>query len=331
MKLRVANILVAILSLLSTAVHAAQSVLAYSPLPAPALGRVETICSSGTTDEFVDQCVAELARYYPGMESAMDRQFTSSDSAFDSVLHGEARACTASYQLPVAEHQAFVDRNHRVLKYAQILKDAVCVGVHPDNPLNAISIAELDAVFSATRKAGWPQQISTWSELGVQDSPLARLKIHIYGGAPKWGTSQFFRQRVLQGGEFATNMTIGDVALGIEDATSVEDMILRDRSAIGFMSYRPRHVKLLSIRETTMSAAMAPMPKNIYTESYPYLVRKMYVYLDYPSPDAAPFQVRELVKFMLSLDGQAIAANLGFLPMTTAELVTAREQLGITD
>jgi len=318
---------------LLTAVCPGQGTLGYKPVSAPERMTKMIIYNSGTTDDFVKKCLAGLSSFYPGIEDSVDFNFVSSDGAFDAIVNGQTRVCAVSYQLPVDQHQAFVDQNDRDLKYAQILKDAVCVGVHPDNPLDEISIAELDAMFSSTLNAGWPERITKWNQLGVPDSALANTDITIYGGSPGWGTTEFFRERVLLNGEFAPNYVDADIALGADNIYSVEYKILNDpsKSGIGFMSYRPRRVKLLNIQETTLSQAYAPKAKNLYTEMYPYLTRKLFVYLDYPSLDKAPFQVRELVKFMLSSDGQSIAANLGFLPMTTHELFTARERLGIVE
>lgn len=318
-------------SLLSTLGE--QPDLRYTPSRPLAVLSPEPVYCSGTLWSFVHGCIEELAAYHPGFEQALDLTFTSSNGAFDALLKGQTRIALVSYRLPVAEHEAFAWKHDRALHHAPVIKDAVCVGVHPDNPLTEISLPELDAVFGVDLLAGFPRRITTWGELGVEDPGLRDKAIVPYGGAEGWGTVEFFRERVLQGGAFTPAMVAADVVFGSRHTRSVEHAILHhpDRAAIGFMSYRPRDVRLLQIGETTRSQSYAPEAGNIYAETYPYLVRKMYVYLDYPGFVGAPPQVRELVSFMLSVEGQAVAAKRGHLPMTTPELIRARRILTYED
>jgi len=46
--------------------------------------------------------------------------------------------------------------------------DALAVFVHKDNPVEGLTIPQIDAIFSSTRTCGYPQDIDTWGDLGLR-------------------------------------------------------------------------------------------------------------------------------------------------------------------
>src|SRR5207302_7244907 len=73
---------------------------------------------------------------------------------------------------------------------------ALGVFVHRNNPLARITLAQLDAVFSNTRRRGQPETISTWGALGLEGEWAAR-PIHLYGRKLDQDVCWLFRQVVL--------------------------------------------------------------------------------------------------------------------------------------
>lgn len=83
--------------------------------------------------------------------------------------------------------------------------DALAVYVNKDNPIQGLSIAQVDAIFSATRKCGGTADLSTWGQLGLSGT-WARQPIQIYGRNSVSGTYGFFKKKALCKGDYKNNV-----------------------------------------------------------------------------------------------------------------------------
>lgn len=76
-----------------------------------------------------------------------------------------------------------------------VARDAIVVFVHPDNPLNRTTLAELDAIYSTTRLCGALQPIRHWRDLDVRaTSQLGAEALLATGRNAKSGTYDLFRE-----------------------------------------------------------------------------------------------------------------------------------------
>ena len=57
--------------------------------------------------------------------------------------------------------------------------DALAVMVNKDNPIKGLTVPQVDAIFSSTRKCGHETDIQTWGEAGV--SAWGSKSIQLYG------------------------------------------------------------------------------------------------------------------------------------------------------
>src|SRR5208283_1710496 len=46
--------------------------------------------------------------------------------------------------------------------------DMLAVYVHKDNPIKGLTLQQVDAIYSRTRKGGYPKEIKTWGDLGLE-------------------------------------------------------------------------------------------------------------------------------------------------------------------
>ena len=65
--------------------------------------------------------------------------------------------------------------------------DALAVFVHKDNPIEGLTIPQIDAIFSSTRPCGDPADIDGWGDLGLTGSWDGR-DIQLYGRHSVSGT-----------------------------------------------------------------------------------------------------------------------------------------------
>ena len=79
--------------------------------------------------------------------------------------------------------------------------DSLAVFVNKDNPVQSLSLAQVDAIFSKGCKRGL-RPITTWGDAGVQDAAWATRPISLYGRNSASGTYGFFKEHVLSKGDF---------------------------------------------------------------------------------------------------------------------------------
>src|SRR5262249_54235212 len=68
--------------------------------------------------------------------------------------------------------------------------DMLAVYVHKDNPIKGLTLQQVDAIFSQSRKGGYSKEVNTWGDLGL-DGEWADRPIVLYGRNPTSGTQQF--------------------------------------------------------------------------------------------------------------------------------------------
>ena len=115
--------------------------------------------------------------------------------------------------------------------------DALAVYVHKDNKLEGLSIPEVDAIFSATRKCGYAEDIGSWSQLG---SNLG--SIQVYGRNSVSGTYGYFKKKALCKGDYK------DQVNEQPGSASVVQGVTKSLNGIGYsgIGYKTSGVKVKS-------------------------------------------------------------------------------------
>lgn len=170
-----------------------------------------------------------------------------------------------------------------------IALDGLAVIVHPSNPLASLTVAQVRDVFAG--------RIRDWSRLGGPPGAIA-----LHARDDRSGTYDTFRSLVM--GEAA----LGD-ALRYESTEQLAAAVAADPRAIGFVGLagvgRARPLAL-SERGTV---PMAPTPLSVATEDY-VLSRRLYLY----SAARPRAEARALLDFAVGPSGQAVVADVGFVP-----------------
>ena len=122
--------------------------------------------------------------------------------------------------------------------------DALAVYVSKDNPLEKLTLAQVDAVFSKTRRRGYKSNITTWGQLGLTGD-WAKRPISLYGRNSASGTYGFFKEHTMEGGDYK------DEVKEQPGSASVVQGVTSDRFGIGYsgIGYRTSGVKPLGLAE----------------------------------------------------------------------------------
>lgn len=183
--------------------------------------------------------------------------------------------------------------------------DALAVYVHPDNPIESISLEELAEIY------GDGGTTTRWSQIGI-DNPRTD-KIVRLSRQNSSGTYAYFRSAVLG--------KTRDYKLGSVDASGSKDvvaLISRTPAAIGYsgMGYKTPDVKVLSVSKKKGEQAVAPTTENARMlngkpAKYP-ITRPLLIYT--VGEPTGP--IKEYLDWILSPEGQKIVDELGYVPVS---------------
>ncbi len=205
---------------------------------------------------------------------------------------------------------------------------ALGVYVNAANPLGRISLAELDAIYSTTRRRGYPAAITTWGQLGL-GGDWADRPIHVYsrkiGGDE---VTEFFRDVVMFDGTYRTPHPLPPAKPGEFISARVVAAVADDPGGIGFSAfhYQAAGTKALALSDGAGVIAQ-PVERDVASGRYP-LDRPLYLYVNRESGQPLPALVKEFLTFVLSREGQEIVAGEGgYLPLPPVAAAAQRERL----
>jgi phosphate transport system substrate-binding protein len=187
--------------------------------------------------------------------------------------------------------------------------DMLAVYVHKDNPIASLSMQQVDAIFSKTRKGGSTADIRTWGDLGLTGE-WADKPISLYGRNSASGTYGYFKEHALFKGDFK------DEVKEQPGSSSVVQGVATDRYALGYsgIGYKTADVKAVSLKATATDEAVPADPAHAYTGKYP-LARFLYVYLNHkPGTELDPLR-REFLLYVFSKNGQSDVIKDGYFPV----------------
>jgi len=188
--------------------------------------------------------------------------------------------------------------------------DALAVYVNKDNPIGTLTLAQVDAVFSKTRKRGYKQNVTTWGQLGLTGD-WANRPISLYGRNSASGTYGFFKEHTLLNGDYK------DTVKEQPGSASVVQGVTEDRYGMGYsgIGYRTSGVKPVALADKEGGAYSDGSYADVVGGKYP-LNRFLYIYNNKaPGRPLDPI-VKEFLKLILSREGQEVVVKDGYLPLT---------------
>lgn len=200
--------------------------------------------------------------------------------------------------------------------------DLLAVYVHRDNPIEEISIQQLDSVFSSTRKLGG-DAVEKWGQLGLSGE-YQNSNIAMFGRNAASGTYGFFKEKVLGNGDYR------DLVNEQPGSTAVIQSVGENKFAIGYsgVGFKTASVKTLSLASKPGEKAYPPTAEHAYSGDYP-LARYLYLAINHkPGTKLDPVR-REFLKFIFSKEGQELVVKEGSFPVDAGTAAKALKALGI--
>ncbi|MCA9225776.1 MAG: PstS family phosphate ABC transporter substrate-binding protein, partial [Planctomycetales bacterium] len=201
--------------------------------------------------------------------------------------------------------------------------DMLAVYVNKDNPLKGLTLPQVDAIFSSTRKQGHPDDIRTWGQLGL-DGDWKNAPISLYGRNSASGTYGFFKEKVLSEGDYKTSVKEQP------GSSTVVQGVAKEKFGMGYsgIGYKTADVNAIALAKDENSAMVDPTADNAYTGKYP-LARFLLLSVNYkPGSDLDPLR-REFLKFIYSKQGQTEVVKDGYFPVQAPIAKRMLSQVGI--
>lgn len=257
-------------------------------------------------------------RHYPNVNIQI--QAAGSSTAPPALTEGTSNLGPMSRQMKQGELEAFERQYGYQPTPIRVAVDALAVYVNKDNPLDGLTIAQLDAIFSSTHKCGHVQAITTWGQVGLKGEWVNK-PIQLFGRNSVSGTYGYFKKKALCKGDFKTNVNEQP------GSASVVQSVTASLNGIGYsgIGYRTSGVKILAIAKKPPTF-ITVTPESAATGKYP-LARFLYIYVNKkPSQPLSPLE-REFFKMILSKQGQNIVVKDGYVPLPKRVLEKELEKL----
>ncbi|MDY0006476.1 MAG: phosphate ABC transporter substrate-binding protein PstS family protein [Spongiibacteraceae bacterium] len=251
----------------------------------------------------------QFKRSYPNVNIQI--QAAGSSTAPPALIEGTANMGPMSRRMKASEEEAFEARHGYKPTAVPVAIDALAVFVHKDNPLPGLTLAQVDAIFSSTRKCGAPEAIERWGQVGLSGDWAGR-DLQLYGRNSVSGTYGYFKEKALCKGDFRS---------GVNEqpgSASVVQSVSTSLNAIGYsgIGYRTASVRALPLAGPDGQFIDASFDSAV-SGNYP-LSRFLFVYINKaPNRPLAPLE-REFIKLMLSRSGQQVVVKDGYIPLPAA-------------
>lgn len=237
-------------------------------------------------------------------------QAAGSSTAPPALTEGTSNFGPMSRQMKDKEIESFEARFGYKPTKVRVAVDALAVYVHKDNPIEGLSIPQVDAIFSITRRCGSTADISKWGDVGLSGS-WANRPIQLYGRNSVSGTYGYFKQVALCSGDYKN--TVNEQP----GSASVVQAVGSSLNGIGYsgIGYITSGVKAVPISEEDGAEAIPADAASVATGDYP-LARYLYIYVNKKPNSPLPPLEQEFLKLVLSKEGQEIVAKDGYIPVS---------------
>lgn len=259
---------------------------------------------SDTLNNLMTLWAEGFKKSYPNVNIQIEGK--GSSTAPPALIEGTAQIGPMSRPMKSEEIDTFEKKFGYKPTEVKVAIDALAVFAHKDNPLKGVTMKQVDAIFSKTRKKGG-DDLTEWGQMGL-DSWKGR-PISLFGRNSASGTYGFFQKHALAKGDYKT--TVKEQP----GSSAVVQGVGADPYAVGYsgIGYKTSGVRALPIAGDDGKFYEADY-ENALSGDYP-LARFLMVYVNKKPGKALDKLTLEFLKFVLSKEGQAIVEKDGYFPM----------------
>jgi phosphate transport system substrate-binding protein len=248
-----------------------------------------------------------FSKFYPNVQVEIEGK--GSSTAPPALIEGTSTFGPMSRQMKNDEIDAF----EKAFGYKPVALetsiDMLAVYVHKDNPIKGLTLQQVDAIFSKSRKGGYHKDVVTWGDVGLTGE-WANKPISLYGRNSASGTYGYFKKHALFAGDYK------DSVKEQPGSSSVVQGVASDKYGIGYsgIGYKTADVRAIALGNDA-DALIPAEPDYAYTGEYP-LARFLYLYVNYKPKDKLDPLRGEFIKYVFSQQGQTDVVKDGYFPVS---------------
>jgi phosphate transport system substrate-binding protein len=271
---------------------------------------------SDTLNNLMTLWAESFSKFYPNIKIQIEGK--GSSTAPPALIAGTAQLGPMSRPMRGTEIDQFEKKFGYKPTPVRTAVDALAVFVNKDNPIKCLTMEQVDAIYSKSRRFGYKEDVKRWGQLGLTGD-WADRPISLYGRNSASGTYGFFKEHALKNGDYK------DEVKEQPGSASVVQGVTVDRYGIGYsgIGYATAGVRAVPIAEKEGAACVEATADNAYAGTYP-LARFLYVYINKPPGKALDPLTQEFVKFIVSKEGQEVVVKDGYFPIPAS---IAKEEL----
>ncbi|HNR03171.1 MAG TPA: phosphate ABC transporter substrate-binding protein [Anaerolineaceae bacterium] len=224
-----------------------------------------------------------------------------SGTGITALISGTVDIANASRQIKPEELEAARAAGYDPREFV-IARDAIAIIVHPDNPINNLTLQQLSLIYRG--------EITNWSELGGEDREIVRLSRETNSG-----THVYFLESVIRMGNAEDDAIFSADTLLLPSSEGIIAEVKDNPNAIGYdsLGYVTEDVKMVGV-SSLENPDQFILPSIDTVSNNTYLIsRNLYMYtLDQPEGI-----VKTYLDWIFSPEAQEIVRGLGFIPAVT--------------
>lgn len=262
---------------------------------------------SDTLANLMTMWTEEFKRLYPNVNIQV--QAAGSSTAPPALTEGTSNFGPMSREMKDKEIEAFENKYGYKPTVVRVAIDSLAVFVHKDNPIKGLTLPQVDAIFSSTRKCGEAADVTKWDQLGLTGS-WSNRNIQLFGRNSVSGTYGYFKEHALCKGDYRN--TVNEQP----GSASVVQSVSASINSIGYsgIGYKTSSVKAVPLAAKAGEPFVEATEENAISGKYP-LARFLYIYVNKAPNKPLPPMETEFLKLVLSKMGQEIVVKDGFIPL----------------
>ena len=258
-----------------------------------------TAIQNAGSDTMVNLALAWAEAYAPQRpEVRLSVTGGGSGTGIAALVQGTVDIANASRRIK-AEETATAAANNVVPVEHIVARDAIAIVVHPSNPVDQLTIAQLSSIYRG--------DVTNWRQVGGEDRPIVRLSRESNSG-----THVYFLEQVVRRGVKEDTSLFSPDTLLLSSSEGISAEVRQNPNAIGYdgLGYVTPDQKVIAVARDATGPYVLPTAESVNDDAYP-IARDLYMYTaGEPAGGIAAY-----LDWIMGDEAQTIVRTLGFVPL----------------
>ena len=276
---------------------------------------------SNTMSHIAAGWIDSFTQFYPDVKISIE--VNGSRQAVKDVASGTTQIGLLSRTVYREEVEAFQKQFGYAPTVLTPCLERTAIFVHKDNPIQGLTMAQLDSIYSPECRRGSDKPCGTWAYFGVEGE-WGKRRVVAHGRTKDTGSQVFLQQAVMLGAPLREDMVAHKSNVDMIKAIGA------DPNSVGFagLSYAMPNVKAVPLAFTAEEGFVAIDSTEADRGLYPLVRRLQFVVKHDPGSQLRPLE-QEFIKYVFSRMGQEDVVKAGFQAIPARPARVALDAVGI--